>query len=105
MSIDDARVWFRYRRKMTRRVKGNRTSVFRDDMDCRHCDTKEEHLEVCKGTEDIRKDIDMNIEHDKMMFWRKLTRRKNYNTESEHNNNNWEKKELMERWAIHQNRD
>ena len=81
MNIDDARVWFRYRSKMTIRVKGNRTSAFRDNMDCRHCDTKEEetqeHLEVCKGTEDLRQDIDMNlnIEHDKMVFWKKLTRR------------------------------
>ena len=37
-------------------VKGNRSSAFRKNMDCRHCNKNEEktqeHLEICKGTEE-----------------------------------------------------
>ena len=41
MNIDDARVWFRYRSKMTVRVKANRSSEFRNNMGCRQCKSDE----------------------------------------------------------------
>ena len=43
MNIDDARVWFRYKSKMTGRVKENRSSEYRDNMGCNHsnCNTNE----------------------------------------------------------------
>ena len=36
MNLPDARTWFRYRSKMTKRVKGNTSSAFRNNMDCIH---------------------------------------------------------------------
>ena len=55
--LDDVRVWFRYRSKITIRVKPNRLSEFKTNMDCKYCNTKEEesrdHLERCTGTEDL----------------------------------------------------
>ena len=78
MNINDARVWFRYRSKMTVRVKANRSSEFRNNMGCRHCNTDEvesqAHLETCAGTKDMRKDLDMTKENDHMIFWRKFER-------------------------------
>ena len=77
MNIDDARVWFRYRSKMTVRVKANRSTEFRNNMGCRHCDTdkveSQAHLETWTGTHDMRKDLNLNIEKDHMVFWRRLS--------------------------------
>ena len=36
MNINNAKVWFRYRSKMTIRDKANISSEFRNDMGCRH---------------------------------------------------------------------
>ena len=35
----------------------------------------EEPLEKCKGTEDLRYKVDMEKDHNRMVFWRKLTKR------------------------------
>ena len=60
-------------------VKGNTSSTIRQNMECRHCNTTDEetqeHLEIRKGTEDLRKDLGLEKEHDHMLLWRKLTRR------------------------------
>ena len=40
MKLDDARVWFRYRSKMKIRVKGNTSSAFRQNMDCKGTDLR-----------------------------------------------------------------
>ena len=42
MKLDDARVQFRYMSKMTVRAKESRSSEFRNNIDCRHCNTREE---------------------------------------------------------------
>ena len=42
---------------MTKRVKENTLSAFKNNMNCRNCNLQEEetqeHLEVCKGTKDM----------------------------------------------------
>ena len=63
MNLTDARTWFRYRSKMTKRVKGNTSSAFRNNMNFRHCNQKikeaQEHLEVCEATKEIRVNLDL----------------------------------------------
>ena len=41
VSLADTRIWFIYRSRVTVRVKTNRSSAFRDNVDCRHCDSGE----------------------------------------------------------------
>ena len=36
INIDDARVWIRYRSKMTVGIKANRSSDYRNNIGCRH---------------------------------------------------------------------
>ena len=64
---------------MTIRVKANRSSETKTNMESRHCNTKEEesqdHLGRCTGTEDLRKNLDMTKEHDHMVLLRRLTRK------------------------------
>ena len=47
-------------------------------MACKLCtsgeDEAREHLERCKFTEDMRKNLDLNIREDKIVLWRKITR-------------------------------
>ena len=54
MNLNDARLWFRYRSRMTVRIEADNSSTFRNNMDCRHFDTikidSQEHLKTCTGT-------------------------------------------------------
>ena len=48
LSLRDTKIWVR-----VIRVRSNRSSAFREDMTCRHCDSGEnesqQNLEKCKG--------------------------------------------------------
>ena len=76
-----------FKKKKEKRVKGNTTSVLKNNMNCRHCNLQEEEtqedLEVCEGTRDPRVKLDMNKEHTYMVFWRKLSRNLNEITNKE----------------------
>ena len=38
MNLPDARIWFRYRCKITKYyIEGNMSSAYRDNMSCRYC--------------------------------------------------------------------
>ena len=37
INLQDARVWFRYRCKITAHIKGNKSSMYKDNMACRLC--------------------------------------------------------------------
>ena len=39
ISLRDTRSWFHMRSRMTLRIKAIRSSAFRGNMECRHCDT------------------------------------------------------------------
>ena len=58
MNLDNARVWFGYRSKITVIVKDKISSEFRNNMGCRHCNTEEvesqAHLERSTGTKDMK---------------------------------------------------
>ena len=61
---------------MTLRIKAIRSSMFRGDMGCRHCDTgtdeTQEHLEVCTGFSHEQRGLKMNDEKGKLIFWRRM---------------------------------
>ena len=48
MNLREARVWVRYRSRMTKGVKANRASAHRNDMNCRCCEEEkaetQEHI-------------------------------------------------------------
>ena len=78
MTLTNARLWFRYRCKIIDHIKGNKSSVYTNNMACRLCTSGEnetqEHLEKCNFTKDMRKNLDLNIREDKIVLWRKITR-------------------------------
>ena len=67
MNLMNARVWFRYRCKTTAHIKGNKSSMYRDNMQCRVCkgksmsgkDETQEHSEKCDFTKEMRKYLNL----------------------------------------------
>ena len=57
--LPDARMWFRYHWKITKYIKGNTSSMYRDNMCCRYCKSGEEetqeHMETCDFSSEMRK--------------------------------------------------
>ena len=53
-NLPDARTWFRFRSKITTYIKGNTTSIYKDNMKCGYCTTgankTQEPLEECEFT-------------------------------------------------------
>jgi len=77
MSLRDTRIWFRQRSRMTVRIKANRSSQFKNQMGCRYCDEDirvetQEHLELCEGFSHEQRNLDMNEERGKLIFWRRM---------------------------------
>ena len=65
MNINNTRVWFRYRSKMTIRDKANISSEFRNDMGCNSDKIEsQDPLEIYTETQDLKTDLKMNIEKD-----------------------------------------
>ena len=92
MNPEDARVWFSYRSKMTKREKGITSSVYRKNMNCRHCNITEEetheYLEICPETAHLKIKLDIEKEHNHMVFRRKITRKlKEITAKEEHAKN------------------
>ena len=65
MTLTNARLWFRYRCKIIDHIKGNKSSVYKNNMACGMCTSGEnethEHLEKSNFTKDMRKNLDLNI--------------------------------------------
>ena len=77
MSLRDTRIWFRQRSRMTLRIKANRSSVFTDQMGCRYCEEDvrietQEHLEKCEGFTHEQRNLNMDEEKGKLIFWRRM---------------------------------
>ena len=75
LNLREARVWVRYRTRMTKGVKANR-----NDMTCRCCEEDkaetQEHLEICKGTENEQRGLkNWNRAQTRMTFWKRMRRR------------------------------
>ena len=77
MTLADARLWFRYRCQIIDNIKGNRSSQWRNDMECRHCTSGEhetqDHLERCSFFKTKREGLDLTIRMHKLIFWRRVT--------------------------------
>ena len=94
MTLADARLWFRYRCQIIDNIKGNRSSQWRNDMECRHCTSGEhetqDHLERCSFFKTKREGLDLTIRIHKVIFWRRVTRTLKYsymNNKDNVNNN------------------
>ena len=77
MSLRDTRIWFRQRSRMTLRIKANRSSVFKGQMGCRYCEEDirietQEHLEKCEGFSYEQRNLNMDEEKGKQIFWRRM---------------------------------
>ena len=70
MTLTNARLWFRYRCKIIDHIKGNKSSMYKNNMQCRLCTTGEnetqEHLEKCEFTTEMRKNLDLGKRDDKI---------------------------------------
>ena len=70
MNLPDARIWFRYQCKTTKYIKGNTSSAYRDNMDCRYCTSGEEetqeHMETWKSTSEMQQRLNLNKECEHM---------------------------------------
>ena len=77
MSLRDTRIWFRQRSRMTVRIKANRSSQFLHQMGCRYCGEDirvetQEHLEQCAGFVHEQRNLNMDEERGKLIFWRRM---------------------------------
>merc|ERR1719483_768375 len=77
MSLRDTRTWFRQRSRMTLRIKANRSSQFKNQMGCRYCEEDvrieiQEHLEKCEGLTYEQRNLNMDEERGKLIFWRRM---------------------------------
>ena len=67
-----------YRCQILDHIKGNKSSMYRNNMACRLCTSGEDvtpkHLERINFTKGMRENLDLNIMEDKIMLWRRITR-------------------------------
>merc|ERR1711892_1064223 len=81
-TIANARVWFRYRSKIISDIKGNQSSKWTGQMQCRHCnpgcDETQEHIEKCTGFSVEREKIDLSNGEGKLVFWRRVVYKLKY---------------------------
>ena len=94
MSLQESRVWIRYRGRVIAGVKANFKNS--SDLSCRFCqneaqddpadaqdssdvqnqpDETQEHLEICEGTENERRRLDMSHRQGILRFWRRMSTR------------------------------
>ena len=75
MPLTQSRIWIRYR---ARSIKGVKVNVKRSftDLSCRFCkggnEESQEHLENCTGTEFERRNLVMDGQAGKVIFWRRM---------------------------------
>ena len=64
LSLPQTRIWIRYRARAIAGVKANFKQSHQRDLSCRFCSTgspkNQDHLEICGGTEDERRGLDMS---------------------------------------------
>ena len=70
MNLQDKRIWFRFTCKTINILKGNTSSTFRNNMQCRHCISGEvetqEHVEKREFTKVMRKTL--NLENEEELY-------------------------------------
>ena len=100
LSLPETRIWIRYRGRAITGVKGNFKNSHTNDLTCRFCprvhrqtvenpdenrevdegnqsypDETQEHLEVCEGTENERRGLDMSNWKGILKFWHRMSTR------------------------------
>ena len=82
LTTANARIWFRYRSKIISDIKGNQSSKWTGQMQCRHCnlgcDETQEHIEKCTGFSGEREKIDLSKGEGKLVFWRRVVYKLKY---------------------------
>ena len=63
MNLPNARTWFRFRCKIAKHIKVNRSTG---------ADEKKEHLEVCEYTQELKGKLDIAKEKEHVIFWIKI---------------------------------
>ena len=97
LSLPESRIWIRYRGRAITGVKANFKNSHTNDLSCRFCprvpnpisedqdqnreviqnypDETQEHLEICEGTENQRRGLDMSNWQGILKFWRRMSTR------------------------------
>ena len=86
MSLPDTRIWIRYRGRAITGVKGNFKNSHTNDMSCRFCprvpnetievpEETQEHIEICEGTQNERRGLDMLSWQGILKFWKRMSTR------------------------------
>ena len=77
MNLREARVWVRYRSRITKGLKANRAAAHRNDMTCEEDEAEmQEHLEVCKGTENEQRGLkNWNKWQTRVTYWKRMRKR------------------------------
>ena len=92
MKLTNARLCFRYKCKIIDHIKGNKSSLYKNNMHCRLCTTGEnetqEQLEICEFTKEMRKNLDLGKRDAKIVLWRKITRELQEICQTKSNGNN-----------------
>ena len=73
MNLPDAKTWFRFRCKITNNIKGNTSSIYKDNCTKEEVETQD-HLEKCQYTKAMRKNLDLENEREHMILQRKINR-------------------------------
>ena len=77
INLRKARQWVRIRSRMIRGVKKIWSSAYKENMECRCCDSgakeTQEHLEECAGTANKRRGLeDWKKLQTRVMFWKRI---------------------------------
>ena len=77
LTLAVARSLFRYRCQIIENIKGNRSSQWRNNMECKHCTTgdneTQDHLEKCTFFSKHRDGLDLTTRMHKLILWRSIT--------------------------------
>ena len=79
-AMDTARMAFRIRTKMVKKVKMNFKNMYKDNLKCEECDMDEdesqEHMLECPGWREERGDLEVTTTKGKVMFFTRVMKKK-----------------------------
>ena len=78
-AMDNARMAFRVRTKMVKKVKANFKSMYKDNLSCEECDENaeetQEHMVECPGWREEMGTLDVTNMKDKLEFFLRVMKR------------------------------
>ena len=79
MPLPIARIYFKHRARSIAGVKVNNKGSFKDNLNCRFCDSDseetQEHLEECGGTRYERRGLNLSFWFGLVSFWRRMMKK------------------------------